>query len=160
MFRLLSSIRLSKPPTSVVGLSISNVVTRRSIQTHYGQQMASKAVSETCLHNLIMQFPPNPFTQLVAHEWKSSSGQGDIVLKNPTKNSYLVVEAKFLNKRTGRSARTRRNRGRSYVKEQAKRYGFDWKQMYPYASVTYATLTNENGLVPLGVVGELENLNP
>lgn len=127
--------------------------------------MEKYARNEAELQEMLIGCPPTPFTQLVAHEWPvgkewpvgyewmgeyfshySHYGVGDLVFKRPGFEDYLVVETKYMTTRTGRTAKTRRTRGRKKVKEQAAFYGRKWKRQHPEAKVSYAWYTNDSGL--------------
>mmetsp|Transcript_18552 Transcript_18552/g.53256 ORF Transcript_18552/g.53256 Transcript_18552/m.53256 type:complete len:139 (-) Transcript_18552:234-650(-) len=114
----------------------------RLFSNHYGRIEARKAGNEDDLHSILMNSPPYPYTKLAAHEWRSHTGVGDLVFQAPGKNQYLVVEAKLL--------RNGVQKKREMVREQANRYGRDWKRKHPSAFVKYATFTDKDGLVPLG----------
>lgn len=110
---------------------------------------------EQDLVQILAGCPPFPYTVLVAQEWEvvpgmANYGVGDLVFSIPSSAEYLVIETKYLNKRSGRTAKTLRNRGRHKVKEQAEFYGRKWSDRHPRAKVVYAYFTNEVGLVPLG----------
>ena len=115
----------------------------RFFSNYYGSRKAKEANNEDDLHRILMDSPPPSYSKLVAHEWRSDTGVGDMVFKARGKDQYLVVEAKLLKKNWA-------HRMRKKVREQANRYGRDWKRMYPSASVKYATFTNRDGLVSLG----------
>eukprot|EP00978_Attheya_sp_CCMP212_P046462 scaffold394060_cov35-Attheya_sp.AAC.1 len=112
--------------------------------------------TEDALQKLLISHPPRPYTQLAAREWydvpgRADLGKGDVVLKNPKCDQYLVVETKVLPEYyTGHNATVHRNHMRSKVWEQAHTYGMAWKQQHPSASVEMATYTNLDGLQKLG----------
>lgn len=93
--------------------------------------------------------------RIVADEWEavpglSNLGKGDIVAELPC-GAHLVIELKHLDTRTpGRTARTRRNRHRSYLEQQACTYGRIWQERLQQQGdtrpVIYASYTNEKGL--------------
>ena len=64
--------------------------------------------SEAHIHQMLIDYPPFPFTEVVAHEWEGEAetpfdvGVGDLVFKRPRSNEYLVIEAKHV----GRNAQT------------------------------------------------------
>ena len=92
-----------------------------------------------------------PYTKLYAQEWEvkpghPNCGKGDLVFKRPGFEEYLVVETKYLNQRSGRTACTSRTRSRKKVVEQALHYGAEFKKLHPKANVEIATCTNESGL--------------
>ena len=104
------------------------------------------ALTEDDLHHTLMESPPPPFTRLVAHEWQSQSGVGDMVFEDPKNNHFLVVEAKLLRGSKPKYIQQKWEK----VQEQAGRYGRDWKHENPSACVKYATFTNRDGLLPQG----------
>eukprot|EP00978_Attheya_sp_CCMP212_P008656 scaffold20343_cov38-Attheya_sp.AAC.3 len=114
--------------------------------------------TEYALQELLISHPPRPYTQLVAREWyvepgRGDLGKGDVVLKNPKRDQYLVVETKVLPPYyTGHNATVDRGHNRTKVWEQAHTYGMAWKQQHPSASVEMATYTNLDGLRKLGKV--------
>ena len=92
-----------------------------------------------------------PYAKLYAREWQvkpghPNCGKGDLVFKRPGFEEYLVVETKYLNQRSGRTACTSRTRSRKKVVEQALHYGAEFKKLHPNARVEIATYTNECGL--------------
>ena len=116
----------------------------RLFSNYYGSSKAKEANNEDDLHRILMDSPPPSYSKLVAHEWRSDTGVGDMVFKARGKDRYLVVEAKLLKKNYWS------RKMRKKVQEQANRYGRDWKRMHPSAYVKYATFTNRDGLVSLG----------
>lgn len=115
----------------------------RFFSDYYLRNEAKEADIEDDLHRILMNSPPPPYLKLAAHEWRSDTGVGDMVFKARGKDRYLVVEAKLLKKNWQKFREEK-------VREQANRYGRDWKRMHPSASVKYATFTNRDGLVSLG----------
>jgi len=109
---------------------------------HYGRNKVKSADNEDELHSFLINSPPPKYALLAAHEWRSRSGVGDMVFKAPRRNEYLVVEAKVL--KNGISKKWNK------VREQANRYGRDWKHKHPSAFVKYATFTNRDGLLTQG----------
>ena len=108
--------------------------------------------SESYLQNFIIRNPLKPFTKLCAIEWypvpeSSHYGKGDLVFKHPSRHQYLVVETKYLNHGTGRTARRNRWRNRRKVKKKAERYGRLWSMNHPGAKVQSAILVKEPGIV-------------
>jgi len=118
----------------------------RVFSNYYGSRKAKEANNEDDLHRILIDSPPPSYSKLVAHEWRSDTGVGDMVFKARGKDQYLVVEAKLLKKNWSQKLREEK------VREQANRYGRDWKRMHPSASVKYATFTNRDGLVSLGEI--------
>jgi len=110
---------------------------------------------EAHIHELLIEAPPFPFTNLIAHEWTVEDGHGplavgvgDLLFKKPRSNEYLVVEAKFLKKTTCRQTNKRK---RCHVKKQAKFYAHKAsKILSPFAYVHFAYSTNEDGIKYLG----------
>jgi hypothetical protein len=84
---------------------------------------------------------------LVAREWRVTpdwpqDGTGDLVFELPC-GTHLVVEVKWLNMGTGRTARSRRTRNRGHVCNQARRYADAWAARHPRRTVKAATFTND-----------------
>ena len=125
-------------------VSLKNTLSVRVFSKYYGSRKAKEANNEDDLHRILMDSPPPSYSKLVAHEWRSDTGVGDMVFKARGKDQYLVVEAKLLKKNLSQKMREEK------VREQANRYGRDWKRMHPSASVKYATFTNRDGLVSIG----------
>ncbi|KAI3662587.1 hypothetical protein MP638_000697 [Amoeboaphelidium occidentale] len=90
--------------------------------------------SEEDVKEYLKRNPPywcSKYPKLVAEEWhvnfpSSQDGIGDLVFSDASESKYLVVEVKYLNPRSGGTARASRNYARQKVEEQAKRYGKEW----------------------------------
>ncbi len=84
-------------------------------------------------------------------EWEvqpgqSNLGKGDLVFTDG-EGRFAVIEVKYLNPYTGKTARVKRNKQRNQVVEQAKRYAEEFQRLHPEAtSVVAMTYTDEGGL--------------
>lgn len=76
-----------------------------------------------------------PFTQY---------GVGDLIFKDNSENNFLIVEVKYLSRKSGRTARTKRNKYRNKVWKQAIFYAYLFKYQHPEAHVFYVGITEEN----------------
>lgn len=110
--------------------------------------------SEEHIHKILIDYPPSPFTEVVAHEWEGDAetpfdvGVGDIVFKRPRSNEYLVIEAKYIGRNAQKQTKTKKRR---HVKEQAQFYGRKAsKILSPFALVHFAYCTNEVGIQYMG----------
>ena len=132
---------------------VAHQILRRSCQfnSYFSTQALTlplKGKSEFTLIDALIRNPLKPFTKVCAREWYpvpgcSHCGKGDLVLKHPSRNQYLVVEAKYLSRKTGRSARKLRKAKMRKVEEQAEKYGQLWSKNYPDADVQSASLVQD-----------------
>jgi len=89
------------------------------------------------------------YPYLYKHEWevvegRSQHGRGDLVFTNG-KNSYLIVECKYINQNGGKTARSARRQKRRKAELQAWRYAEIFAQLTPQAlQVGYVHITNES----------------
>lgn len=89
--------------------------------------------------------------ELFQREYRIDGGVGDILLQSKDGRRLAVVEVKYIDLYSeGKTARTRRNRSRNKVKEQAWRYARAVKKKYATMKVLVCIYTNETGLVKLG----------
>lgn len=94
------------------------------------------------------------FAYVYEYEWEvrpgfSNAGCGDLVLTDGEGN-FVVVEAKFIdNDRSGHTARVKRTKSRSQVRDQARTYADALRRILgdEAMSVRAFSLTNESGLV-------------
>lgn len=88
------------------------------------------------------------------YEWEvvpghSNQGKGDLVLTDG-RDSYLIVEMKWLTEASGKTARTKRNKSRKDVVTQAIHYAKLFGNKYPDAKrIIPATYTNEGQGEPI-----------
>ena len=81
------------------------------------------------------------------YEWEvkpgySQYGKGDLVLTDG-KNDFMVLEAKWISRETGKTAVKRRKESRDKVRDQAKAYRNILQIMHPSCTVSAAILTND-----------------
>lgn len=71
------------------------------------------------------------------YEWEvtpnySNLGKGDLIFFNG-KSSFLIIECKYIDhEQFGSTAKTRRTKKRSQIKDQAKKYMDYFKELYPH----------------------------
>jgi len=70
------------------------------------------------------------------------ASKGDLILTNDN-SCFLIVEVKFLCEAKGKTAKTRKNKQRNKVKEQAQRYLKKFQDKHPDAKAESYALTNE-----------------
>jgi Holliday junction resolvase-like predicted endonuclease len=90
----------------------------------------------------------NSYPYLHKHEWevrpgRPQYGRGDLLFTDG-KNSYLIVECKYINQYTGKTARSARRNRRKKVEQQARFYAEKFAQFTPRAIlIGYVHITNE-----------------
>lgn len=128
------------------------VVRERDRQLRLGiLQMATEPDTEEdlVLHIILLRVFANSFPYVHLHEWevvpgRSQFGKGDLVFTDG-KDSYLIVECKYINHDSGKTARARRRNKRRKVEYQAKMYAENFlRHRQPGAkSISFVPITNE-----------------
>lgn len=94
-------------------------------------------------HLLLPNYP-----WLIDDEWEvnpghPNDGRGDLLFTDGI-DRFAVVEVKFIDARSGGTARAKRTHNRSSVREQALKYAAALRQKYPEATVVAYAYTNES----------------
>ena len=109
---------------------------------------------EELLHRkIVSDVSKIPFVRIKDYEYKIGVGEGDFLLENTKTCSLTALEVKYINlKRTGKTARTKRNHQRNKVKKQAWVYAKYVHKKYPHRKINVYIYTNETKYQKLGEI--------
>tara|TARA_Y100000389_G_scaffold125312_1_gene122671 strand:- start:3795 stop:4145 length:351 start_codon:yes stop_codon:yes gene_type:complete len=94
-----------------------------------------------------------PFVRIKNYEYRIGLGEGDFLLENIKTCSLTVLEVKYIDlQSSGKTVRTRRNKHRNKVRQQAWTYARDVHEKYPHRKVNVYIYTNETGFQKLGEI--------
>jgi hypothetical protein len=104
--------------------------------------LAGEVDASTVLGKLRINFPYVAAFEWPAVEGRDDLGRGDLVMTNGY-GIFVVIECKYIDKETGKTARQRRRNQRNMVKEQAADYRDLYQRLKPDAVVLACSYTNE-----------------
>ncbi len=131
-------------------------ITNRDWDTNPEFQLVRQVVNGQITHELLKLHP-----YLYDYEWemvegRTDLGKGDLLLTNG-RDSFLIVEIKFLDSDSGSTARTRRTKKRTKVIDQTFDFMVDFQKLHNDKKVFGLAITNE-GVQEVTIKGYLENL--